>query len=98
MQAANYIFNKFLIATESDAEWSEFDFMFLQCFNKKTEDLEVKYQNYKLKFPDVEYIYDENKWKNDALADKDKKWFYFHIEASNQRNYILNIIEKNKEC
>jgi hypothetical protein len=98
MQAANQIFNKFVIATNSNNDWNNFDFMFLQCFNKKTENLEDKYQNYKLKFPDLEYNYDEYQWKKDALAGKDNKWFYFHIEALNQRNFILNKIKEKEDC
>jgi len=96
MQAANNIFEVFKKITNSNQNWSYFDYLFLQCFNKKTEVLEEKYANFVNKFSDVSFNYDENKWKKDALEYIDKKWFYFHIEACNQRNYVLNRISNQK--
>ncbi len=93
MQAANNIFEVFKKVTKSTAQWSAYDYLFLQCFNKKTDDLEVKYQNFEKKFPNISFNYDENKWKSDAINHKDKKWFYFNIEALNQRNFVLNKIK-----
>lgn len=95
MQASNEIFNKFKKVTKSDEDWIFHDFMFLQCFNKKFETIEKKIDNFKTKFPDIEFIYDENRWKKEALENNDKKWFYFHIEALNQRKFILETLKSN---
>jgi len=95
MQASNEIFNIFKKISNSDEDWSFHDFRFLQCFNKKTENLDEKIVNFKNKFPEIDFIYDENRWMNSALENKDKKWFYFHIEALNQRKYILEKIKSD---
>jgi len=96
MQASFKIFEIFKDITKSTNEWIVDDYKFLQCYNQKTNNLNLKFEFYKTKFPKISFDYDENLWKNEALAGKDKKWFYFHIEALEQRKFIMNLLDNEK--
>jgi len=92
MQASFKIFELFKLIASSDNEWIDDDYKFLQCYNQKTNDLNIKCKFYTTKFPKIEFNYDENLWKTQAINGVDKKWFYFHIEALEQRKFVTQFL------
>ncbi len=73
----------------SDVLWDGFKDDLAYCLKKPTQDSgEFKKDAFNQKFQDIELYYDEDIWKNNALNNKDHKWFYFHVEAYNQRQRI----------
>ena len=72
--------------------WNDFKNDLVYCLTKSTnDDADLKRNIFNEKFPSINLFYNENKWKNDAMNNRNDNWFYFHIEAYNQRQYIANM-------
>lgn len=95
MDASKHIFDYLCSANNrfsSDELWDDFKDDLFYCLKISTNDKEdLKKPIFNKKFPEIKLMYDEDKWKKEALNNNDYKWFYFHIEAYNRREYFSSI-------
>jgi len=72
--------------------WNGFKDNLAYCLTESINDgSELKKSIYNKKFKAIKLSYNENIWINDAMNNHNYNWFYFHIEAYNQRQYIANM-------
>jgi hypothetical protein len=95
MDASKHIFQYLCDANNNysiEEIWNDFKDGLAYCLRKSTnDDAYLKRNIFNEKFPNIKLYYDENIWKNDAMNNQNYNWFYFHIEAYNQRQYIVNL-------
>jgi len=94
MDASKHIFEYLCQANKKSSikeAWNEFKDDLDDCLKSINDDsiLNINIFNGKEKFRNISLSYNENRWKNKALNQQNEKWFYFHIEAYNQRNSII---------
>ena len=59
------------------------------CFSKAVNDSTwLRAETFNAKFPNINLFY-EDTWMNDALTGKSDYWFSFHLEANEQRGFVL---------
>lgn len=113
LEAAETIFRILCEVTGEKRNWKEYVEKIKECLSLQTDSIKKKFTNYKRLFPEIDFSYDEEDWRNQSLKgesfnwidfdkrdysqlryrfNNDLKWFYFHIEALKQWQYVMGNI------
>lgn len=79
-----------------EEEWRRIQY----CLSFRDKSLDARVENWHRIFPEMNFHYDKNEWEREAIgpvsADSktfttlgDLKWFWFHLSAKEQREFVL---------
>ena len=91
LDAAESIYNYLRLITNESDNWDYHKDKCEYCLNFQSRDIDDKITNWKRSCPSIIFDYEQSAWKNNNYVDM--KWFYFHIEAYKQRQFVLNAIK-----
>ncbi len=109
IDAAYSIFTLLCEANKMASNWKKYVSRLVECLSTPTDSIKKKFHAYKSVFPEIDFNYNNEEWKKQALKgdsydwldfeeddygtqeyvyNNDLKWFYFHIEALEQRKFV----------
>ena len=90
LEAARAIFDVLCTANAQPGNWESLVDNIRACFSVPSDSLKVKFQEFRKRFPEIEFDYHEDTWRNQALKGESFEWISFEEDDYKSQTYEFN--------